>query len=353
MAAFGGKSQKWVTEPDAHLNPVVDEFGHGASQPKTIIQVFQDTVTKHGHRPAMGLKRRPDGGKGQIPKDWQIWTWSEYYNDCRKFAKTLITLKVEKFRIVNIMGFNSPEWFIANCGSIMAGCIAAGIYSTNTPEACSYITRHSKAEVIVLEGNKQLAKYANVKKSDLPDLKAIVVWEEQTIDQSIAAKCPVPVYLWADFLNLGSAIPEVQIDNRLAGIMPGHCATLIYTSGTTGPPKAVMISHDNVTWTSKILMENYMDLSHEDRIVSYLPLSHIAGQSIDIHCPMYLGGCTYFCQPDALKGTLTFTMRDVRPTFFFGVPRVWEKNSGENGGSWKGWWCCQEGYSWLGEGYRH
>lgn len=113
----------------------------------------------------------------------------------------------------------------------MGGCIAAGIYSTNTPEACSYITKHSQAEVIVLEGNKQLAKYAGAKKSDLPHLKAIVVWDEKAIDQSIASKCPVPVYLWEDFLNLGSSIVETSIDNRLAGVLPGHCSTLIYTSG--------------------------------------------------------------------------------------------------------------------------
>lgn len=72
MSNFGGKSTKWVTEPDAHLNPVVDQFGHGAVQPRTVIQVFQETATKHGNRPAMGLKRRPDGGNGKIPKDWQV-----------------------------------------------------------------------------------------------------------------------------------------------------------------------------------------------------------------------------------------------------------------------------------------
>jgi long-chain-fatty-acid--CoA ligase ACSBG len=68
-----------------------------------------------------------------------------------------------------------------------------------------------------------------------------------------------------------------------------------------------------------------MYMSHEDRVVSYLPLSHIAAQLIDIYCMLILGGCTYFAQPDALKGTLTVTLKEVRPTFFFGVPRVWEK----------------------------
>jgi long-chain-fatty-acid--CoA ligase ACSBG len=86
-----------------------------------------------------------------------------------------------------------------------------------------------------------------------------------------------------------------------------------------------MISHDNLTWTARNIIEHYMDLNHTDRAISYLPLSHIAAQLIDIHCIMMLGGSCWFAQPDALKGTLTTTLKEVRPTFFFGVPRVWEK----------------------------
>eukprot|EP01031_Cornospumella_fuschlensis_P007437 gene7437-9210_t len=68
-----------------------------------------------------------------------------------------------------------------------------------------------------------------------------------------------------------------------------------------------------------------MDLNHLDRAISYLPLSHIAAQLIDVYCIMTLGAKVYFAQPDALKGSLTVTMKEVHPTFFFGVPRVWEK----------------------------
>ena len=68
-----------------------------------------------------------------------------------------------------------------------------------------------------------------------------------------------------------------------------------------------------------------MDVNHTERFVSFLPLSHIAAQIIDLHAPMYLGGATYFAQPDAPKGSLTSTLKDAKPTIFFGVPRVWEK----------------------------
>jgi long-chain-fatty-acid--CoA ligase ACSBG len=258
-----------------------------------------------------------------LEREWKYWTWQEYWNDCAKFAKSLISLDVGLHKIINILGFNSPEWFIANNGAIIAGGIAAGIYTTNNSDACLYISNHSKAEVIVVEDNKQLMKYAN-RGAETPFLKAIVVWAEEP-NQNCLGSFNVPVYTFTQFMELGKDVPDSAVESRYTSVQPGHCSTLIYTSGTTGPPKAVMCSHDNVTWTVKTLIDNYLDLNHTDRIASYLPLSHIAGQLIDIHAPMYIGGTSYFCQPDALKGSLTNTLKDMRPTLFFGVPRVWEK----------------------------
>ena len=187
---------------------------------------------------------------------------------------------------------------------------------TNGPDACHYITNHSKAEVLVLEGNKQLKKYSGADKK-CKTVKVIVVYGERP-EESLAASCGVPVYYWDDFMQLGKDVPDDRIDTRGSKIKPGNCASLIYTSGTTGPPKAVMISHDNITWTAQNIIDNYLDLNHTDRAISYLPLSHIAAQLIDIFAMMQLGACSYFARPDALKGTLSDTMKEVRPTFFFG-----------------------------------
>ncbi|KDO18942.1 hypothetical protein SPRG_15798 [Saprolegnia parasitica CBS 223.65] len=119
------------------------------------------------------------------------------------------------------------------------------------------------------------------------------------------------------------------LDARMADQRPGQCSTLIYTSGTTGNPKAVMLSHDNITWTVAAMLEAQgkagVGLDHNARLVSYLPLSHVAAQMIDIHLPIMSGAKVYFAQPDALKGSLGQTLKEVRPTFFLGVPRVWEK----------------------------
>jgi long-chain-fatty-acid--CoA ligase ACSBG len=312
-----------ATKPQERVEIRLEKSGLGARAPQTVIDVFRSTVSKHGSRPALCYKRPVNG---TLPEEYTVISYDQYWQECMNFAKTLVHLNVATFKIVNILGFNSHEWFIANTGSILAGCIAAGIYTTNSPEACAYITRHSEAEVVVVEGNKQLEKYVSTA-ATLPKLQAIVVWGEP-VNSTLASKFPnrVKVYAWDDFQRLGASLPDSAVDSRWAQILPGNCASLIYTSGTTGAPKAVMISHDNITWTANnIISDGYMDLNHEDRAISYLPLSHIAAQLIDIHCIMALGAAAYFAQPDALKGSLTKTMKEVKPTFFFGVPRVWEK----------------------------
>merc|ERR1719242_2580748 len=105
-----------------------------------------------------------------------------------------------------------------------------------------------------------------------------------------------------------------------------ECAILVYTSGTTGNPKGVMLSHDNMIWTAKLAIQNY-GLKKPFRILSYLPLSHVAGQMVDIIAPICLQGCTYFADKNVMKGSLVDNLNWAKPTVFLGVPRVWEKIS--------------------------
>lgn len=108
-------------------------------------------------------------------------------------------------------------------------------------------------------------------------------------------------------------------------IQPGNCATLIYTSGTTGMPKGVMLSHDNFLFSCKSTLQRENKARRAMRIVSYLPLSHAAGQFIDIYMALITGSHIFFADPTALTGSLVQTLQEVRPQGFFSVPRVWEK----------------------------
>ncbi|KAK7888867.1 hypothetical protein WMY93_024427 [Mugilogobius chulae] len=230
-------------------------------------------------------------------------------------------LGLERYHGVGILGFNSVEWFIADIGAILAGGFAVGIYTTNSPDACQYVADNCKANVIVVENHKQLQKILQVE-DRLPHLKAIIQYKD-----ALKEKRP-NLYSWAEFMELGRDEPDAPLDAIIATQKPNQCCTLIYTSGTTGQPKGVMLSHDNLTWTAMSTCR-HVHLTEatqsQEVVVSYLPLSHIAAQMVDIWVNMKVGGTTHFAQPDALKGSLVNTMKEVRPTAFMGVPRVWEK----------------------------
>ena len=209
--------------------------------------------------------------------------------------------------------------FYRNIFYSLTGGMAAGIYTTNNAEATWYVANHSDSAIAVAEDTLQVEKFVSTK-ARLPHLRYIV----QYTGTVSPAHREAGVVSWKDFLLLGDTVDDTALIERKAYQKPGHCCMLIYTSGTTGNPKAVMLSHDNLTWTASAAL-NVLDLHSSDRIVSYLPLSHVAAQLIDIHLPMYCGASVSFARPDALKGTLVDTLVEVRPTIFFGVPRVWEK----------------------------
>lgn len=307
--------------------PVRLRMGDGlaAEEPITIIQQFDKVVAKFGDKPALHQKVLKEGVSA-ADTPWSHWTWKEYRDNVDSFAKSLISLGFEKSDIINIIGFNAPEWHFSNFGAIMAGGIAAGIYATNGPEACKYISDHSEAKVVVVEGVKQLEKYYSIAK-DLSMLKAIVMYGPDSVPEDVSSKLSVPVYTFADFLKLGeSSVSDNELKARGDAQKANEVTTLIYTSGTTGPPKAVMITHDNITWTATAQLSTMArEMDYNDHMISYLPLSHIAAQMLDLHCPMATGTQIWFAQPDALRGSLGATLKEVRPTVFFGVPRVWEK----------------------------
>lgn len=294
-------------EADQPVKLHVTKHGMASDEPISVYTMFKRVATAHPKQPALAVKR------GDV---WKYRTLEEYFKEARTVAKALIRLGLERFRGVCIMGFNSPEWAISNFGVVFAGGLVAGVYTSNLPEACRHIAENSRAQIIIVENEVALNKFLAVKK-DLPDIKAIVQW--------LGVPGAPGVLSWAELVAIGLAEKDNALEERLSLQAINQCCTLIYTSGTTGPPKGVMCSQDNMTWTTKefhLLFTHKMDTRV---IVSYLPFSHIAGLLLDLYIGVYSAATIYFAQPDALKGSLGKTLVEVQPTLFMGVPRVWEK----------------------------
>jgi len=248
--------------------------------------------------------------------EWVKWTYEKYLDDVRCVARAFIKLGLKVGHGVGIIGFNSPEWFFSDLGCVFAGGLAAGIYPTNSADACKYVLANCKANIVVVEDEKQLTKILQIKDS-LPELKAIIQYTGKPSSPGVLS--------WDELLDVGDEEDNDELESRIRDLAPNLCCHLVYTSGTTGPPKGVMLSHDNLTFTSRTLAEVYNLQDMEERFVSYLPLSHVAANIMDMFMVIQCLGTLYFANKDALKGTLVSTLKEAQPTIFFGVPRVWEK----------------------------
>ena len=249
----------------------------------------------------------------KIGGTYQPTPWSTYADQVRRAGKSLIALGFEPGQHVTILGFNRPEWVILDVACMAVGGAPAGIYTTNSAEEVQYITHHAEAPLILVENQAQLDKVLSVR-DQLPHLRWIVTMRGADASGD-------GILSWEEFLSRGDAVADDDFFGRIDALQPEGLATLIYTSGTTGPPKGVMLTHHNLTWTSDA-SEGVLELTSDDRTISYLPLSHIAEQMFSIHIPITKGSAVYYAESIE---QLAENIKEVRPTLFFAVPRVWEK----------------------------
>lgn len=253
----------------------------------------------------------------KLQGSWQPTTWARFVEEVRTTARALIALGLGKGERVCILGFNRPEWTIFDHAAMMAGGAPAGIYTTCSAEEVHYILEHSEARAVLVENEEQLAKVL-ARRGELPRLEAVVMMR--------GAKPPADrsdVLSWEQMEAKAAGVDDAALDARIEALAEQDLATLIYTSGTTGPPKAVMLSHGNLTWTATALISIADGGRGEDDFsLSYLPLSHIAEQMGTIHLPATVGSTVYYAES---MERVPENLKEARPTVFFGVPRVWEK----------------------------
>ncbi len=276
----------------------------------TLAAAFAAAVQLRGERVAMRHKCRGL---------WRSITWAEYGEQVRRVALALIASGFAPGDRACILSDSRPQWFFVDLATITSGGISVGIYTTNAAAQVAYVLGDCGARVVFVENEEQLDKILQVR-DRLPALERIVVFDLEGLRDF---RDPMVTSL-ADFAGAGAAQPPARThewQERTEAVAPEDIAILIYTSGTTGPPKGAMLSHSNLVFQAAAL-HRAMTLSSEDELLSFLPLSHIAERLLSALRPIFTGTVVNFVEnPD----TMAQNLREVSPTVFFSVPRIWEK----------------------------
>ncbi|MGB5382078.1 MAG: AMP-binding protein [Acidimicrobiia bacterium] len=263
----------------------------------TIPHLVQANARRIPDKPA--LRRRVDGA-------WETITWSDYARGVGRAANAMIASGIEVGDRVGILSYNSPEWVIFDVAAMAAGAVPVGIYFSSSEEEIADVLAQSNAR-IVLAGTGALADKIDIESH--PSLDLVVGVES----------APAGVLSWQGFLDLGDDAPDGVLEQRIAGLRPEDPATLIFTAAGFGGTVGVILTHDNLVFASGVAVEVFEPTS-DDRVLSYLPLSHIAEQMFTIHIAAHAGYSVAFAQS---IGRIRVDLPEIQPTIFFSVPLVW------------------------------
>ncbi|CAN5292256.1 AMP-dependent synthetase/ligase [soil metagenome] len=255
---------------------------------------------------------------------WQEVTWADYDEAIQTVAHGLMSLGVEPGDRVAIHSENRSEWLYADLGIVACRAITVGLYPTNPAAEVGYLLQDSGTRVLIAEDQEQVDKALDVE-SQLPDLEWIVYIEPRGVRKYDHPK----LLSWEDFLARGAAHRTANPDrlDDLAGqVEADDVVTLVYTSGTTGPPKGAMLTVRNVEYAMDKLVTSggFYDPppGPDDVIVSYLPLCHVAERIATTWVSCAAGTQVHFAESIE---TVQANLREIQPTLFFAVPRIWEK----------------------------
>jgi long-subunit acyl-CoA synthetase (AMP-forming) len=219
-----------------------------------------------------------------------------------------------------ILSANRPEWYIADLAAMAIGALPAGIYTNTTPEQCRYIAEHAEAQLAIVD-NRAAFERLTAAGGRPAGLRSVVLLDgEAHAGSPSEGKAPGEL-TWGELLVRGGASDAAEVERRGSALRRQDVCTLIYTSGTTGTPKGVMLTHGNLAFIAQRARE-ILPVTAGDRLISYLPLSHIAEQAASLLLSLATGACVYFAESIE---RMPENLREVRPQLFLGVPRVWEK----------------------------
>ncbi|HEV7888841.1 MAG TPA: AMP-binding protein, partial [Acidimicrobiales bacterium] len=261
-------------------------------------------------RPADVAMRKKDLGR------WKEYTWQDYADRAARIGLGLLELGVQPGDAVAVHSENRPAWLLADMGVQGIGAMTVGIYPTSPAAEVEYLLEHSEATILIAEDEEQLDKTMAVR-DKLPHLKHIVV-----IDTRGVRDLDDPMLTtFADLERLGEERELFEWARLVEQRDPADTAVIVYTSGTTGPPKGAMLTHANLLSAGHTFAAAF-DATGQDEVLSYLPLCHVAERLFSTIDALQVGYLVNFGEGGE---SFVSDLREVQPTIFLGVPRVWEK----------------------------
>jgi long-chain acyl-CoA synthetase len=283
----------------------------------TVPQLLRQRAVLHGEQ--LALREKEYG-------IWNRYSWSHYYETARQVALGLLSLGIKPGDRVAIASEDTPEWFYADLGTQMIGAIAVGIYPTNPWVELQYIVRHSGSRVVITGDQEQTDKVldAMANGDGLPALEAIVCVDIKGLRHYRQKQ----LMSFEKLCDLGKASAlehpdaNANLDRLIGQGSPDDVCIMVYTSGTTGPPKGAMLTHRNLIYAAFTYAEAVDIADKPFESVCYLPLCHVAERCYSEVMQLVLGGTVSFAES---IDTVALNIREIAPTFFVGVPRIYEK----------------------------
>jgi len=290
----------------SHLQPIEARVLEGDSIPA----MFWNAIGQRG--PRVWLREKELG-------IWKSWTWTQVGEAVREIAGGLMALGLAPGECASILSNTNVEWVLADLAVLSCGGIANGIYPTDAAPQVHYLCEDSATRVLFVEDDEQLDKALEVRAS-LPLLQKIVVFDME----GLRGLQDPDILGLADLRALGrdwNAAHPGEMERRIAALQPGDTAILVYTSGTTGKPKGAMHGHGALAYTARGF-NTLIARTEQDEAMCFLPLCHIAERMGGEYFSLYTGCKLNFVEnPD----TVPENVREIAPTVFTAVPRVWEK----------------------------
>jgi long-chain acyl-CoA synthetase len=250
---------------------------------------------------------------------WQEISWEEYYDNCAAVGRMLWHLGIREGDHISILSDNRPEWLYADIGAQGIKARSVGIYQTNPPEDVAYILNDSGSKIIFCEDQEQVDKAIEVA-DETEQVRHVIVFDPRGTRDYTDSRLKT----FKEFVDKGRELladdPD-WYDRKIDALDPDDVSMIIYTSGTTGPPKGAMISSRNALETGREIIP-MLDVSEDDSILSYLPLCHVAEKIFTLFMPLTAGCTVHFGES---VYTVQSDLKEVSPTVFLGVPRIWEK----------------------------